>query len=97
MSSVIFDTLRFTRRLKDAGVPEQQAEAEAEAIRQAFSEVLDSQVATRADIHGLGADIHTLKADIHRLEAEQRLMKWMLGFNLAFTLAMFWKMFIAQA
>ena len=90
MSSVIFDTLRFTRRLKDAGVPEQQAEAEAEAIRQAFSEVLDSQVATRADIH-------RLEANIHRLEAEQRLMKWMLGFNLAFTLAMFWKMFIAQA
>lgn len=45
-----FDTLKFARRLKEAGVPEKQAEAEADAIREAFAEALDNQVATKSDI-----------------------------------------------
>ena len=65
MSITTFGTLKFARRLKDAGVPEKQAEAEAEAIREAFSEALDTQVAT--------------KADIARLEKELLIIKWMLG------------------
>ena len=83
MSAVTFDTLKFTRRLKDAGVPEQQAEAQSEAIQEAFDQALDTQVATRLDVVRLEG----------KFDSEIRLIKWMLGFNLAFTLVIFWKMF----
>ena len=41
-----FDTLSYARRLKDAGVDESQAEAHAEAVRDAITQ----GVATKADI-----------------------------------------------
>lgn len=65
MSITTFDTLKFAKRLKGAGVPDKQAEAEAEAIREAFSEALDTQVAT--------------KADIARLDRRLDLISWMIG------------------
>ena len=56
-----FDTLSYARRLKDAGVDEKQAEAHAEAVRDAITQ----GVATKADLDkGLAA----LKADITRIE-----------------------------
>ena len=56
-----FDTLAYARRLKAAGVDEAQAEAHAEAVRDAITE----GVATKADLdRGLAA----LKADVIRLE-----------------------------
>ena len=33
MSAVAFDTLKYSKCLKDAGVPEKQAEVEAEACK----------------------------------------------------------------
>ena len=36
MSALVFDTLKFTRRLMEAGVPKQQAEVQAEAMAEAF-------------------------------------------------------------
>ena len=79
MSITTFDTLKFARRLKDAGVPEKQAEAEAEAIREAFAEALDTQVAT--------------KADIARLERELLIVKWMIGLVIAVNVLPFLKSF----
>ena len=32
MVAIAFDTLKYSKRLKDAGVPDKQAEAEAEAL-----------------------------------------------------------------
>lgn len=53
----VFDTLTYTRRLKDAGI----AEAHAEALRAAFNE----GVATRADIArletGLDANMRAMQ------------------------------------
>ena len=49
MSTLTFDTLKFANRLKIAGVPAIQAEAEAEAL----SEVLETnlgELATKADL-----------------------------------------------
>ena len=67
-----FDTLSYARRLKAAGVDEAQAEAHAEAVRDAVTE----GVATKDDLdRGLAAakvDLDTglsdLKADVVRLE-----------------------------
>ncbi len=46
MSAVAFDTLRFARRLKEAGVPEKQAEAQAEVMAETFVYNMDSLVTT---------------------------------------------------
>jgi hypothetical protein len=36
MTSIAFDTLKFANRLKTAGVPSEQAEAEAQALSEAL-------------------------------------------------------------
>jgi len=87
-----FDTLRYAKRLKEADVPEKQAEAQAEALR----EVLADQSATQAQASAhivAESDTKTEKA-VLRLEGkidllEQRsqarfvLLQWMLGITLA--------------
>jgi RecB family exonuclease len=74
--SAAFDTLRFARRLREAGFSEPQAEAMAEAFRDASTEAL----ATKHDMELLRAD---LGARIDRVETkltgELTLVKWMLG------------------
>jgi hypothetical protein len=63
-----FDTLSYARRLKQAGVPDAQAEAMADATR----ELLDSEFATKADVAGLKSDIALLRNDMAAVE--QRIM-----------------------
>jgi hypothetical protein len=46
MSAIGFDTLKFARKLKEAGVPNEQAEAQAEVLGEAFLYNLD-QIVTR--------------------------------------------------
>ena len=55
-----FDTLVYARRLKEAGVDDAQAEAHAEAMRDAITE----SVATKADIARLEAKIDTKHTDL---------------------------------
>lgn len=44
MAALAFDTLRFARRLVAAGVPKQQAEAQAELMAEAFVYNMDALV-----------------------------------------------------
>lgn len=44
MAAIAFDTLKYARRLKEAGVPEQQAEVQAEVMAEAFVFNMDSLV-----------------------------------------------------
>ncbi len=44
MSALAFDSLKFARRLKEAGVPEQQAEAQAEVMAETFGFYVDNLV-----------------------------------------------------
>ncbi len=60
MASVTFDTLKFVEKLEKAGVPRDQAAAIAEAQKDAFSEVMDSQLVSKSDL----------------MEMENRLIKW---------------------
>ncbi len=46
MSAIGFDTLKFARKMKEAGVPEKQAEAHAEVLGEAFLYNLD-EIVTR--------------------------------------------------
>ncbi len=64
MSQVAFDTLKFTETLKQAGVPEQHAKAEAVAIQGALGEALNTQVATKEDIQKLKDDMQAFKDEV---------------------------------
>lgn len=86
-TAVLFNTLKFVRRLQEAGVSEKQAEAMSAAQLEVFSEVLDSTVATKGDVNDLK---NVLKTDIKELESnmekrfavvdgELKLIKWMLA------------------
>lgn len=50
MTAITFDTLRFVRKLKEAGFEEKQAEAVADAFRGAQAE---TETATRHDLKEL--------------------------------------------
>ena len=65
MPAVAFDTLRFTKRLLDAGVALELASATAEAFKEASSE---ADLATHRDIELLQGDIEQVKVSIERLE-----------------------------
>lgn len=68
MTTISFDTLKFANRLKAAGVPPQQAEAEAEALAEVMAEAVKaSDLTTKADLH----------------ESEMRIVKWVIGMALA--------------
>jgi hypothetical protein len=54
MTTVAFDTLKFSKRLKEAGFTESQAEALAEAIKDASGE---AELATKADVAEVKRDI----------------------------------------
>ncbi|TAN53421.1 MAG: DUF1640 domain-containing protein [Methylococcaceae bacterium] len=73
MAAITFDTLKFANTLKDAGVPDKQAEAEAKAL----SEVLEvnlKDLTTKDDLKLLEAN---LKRDIAETKAE--LIRWVVG------------------
>ena len=79
MSSLIFDTHKFIRRLKESGIEEKQAEAIVEAFQEAQNEM---QPVTRdyfdfklkAEIEGVRKEIETAKFDT---------IKWVAGLLIA--------------
>lgn len=73
MAATAIDTLRFARKLNQAGLPDEQAEAVAAALGEGLTEHL----ATKADLRLPKADVVPLK--------------WMVGFNLAFSAAILWR------
>ena len=62
MTTITFDTHKFIRTLKEAGVPESQAEAISEAVKEAQGE---ADLATKRDIDDVRRDMR---------EMEQRLI-----------------------
>ncbi len=60
MSALAFDTLKFAKRLKEAGFTEQQAEA----LAHAEAELIEQNLATKRDIADLKRDIKELEVKI---------------------------------
>ncbi len=58
MTSITFDTHKFIRKLKEAGLPESQAEAIADAFKEAQGE---AELATRRDIEDLRRDMREME------------------------------------
>ena len=72
MATLTFDTLAYSKKLKAAGVPEEQAEIQAET----FAEIIEERLATKQDIVMLQRDIKelevSLKRDMKELELRLR-------------------------
>ena len=79
--TITFDTLAYVKKLKAAGVPEKQAEVQAET----FAEIIEDRIATKHDILLLKQDLKelelTLKRDISNIKAE--IIKWVAGMLVA--------------
>jgi len=72
MSSAGFDTLRFSRGLREVGVPEQQADRQAELMAEAFSTFADELV-TRDYF----SEVLDARLTQHGAELEQRIVEKM--------------------
>ena len=57
-NTIAFDTLAYTKKLKAAGVPENQAEVQAEAL----AEIVQSRLATKQDVIDIRKDIKELES-----------------------------------
>lgn len=80
MAAITFDTLKFTKRLKEAGFPEAQAEALVDAVLGATSE---AELVTKKD----------LQIELAPLKMDLTLIKWMLGLLLGGVVALLLKAF----
>ncbi|MCX7093880.1 MAG: DUF1640 domain-containing protein [Methylobacter sp.] len=82
MTAITFDTYKFIRTLKAAGVPEGQAEAFSEAFKEAQGE---AELATQHDITDVRRDIRELeqrlesKIDKVTSDLKVDLIKWVTG------------------
>ena len=56
-TTLAFDTLAYSKKLKAAGVPEKQAEVQAEA----FAEIIDERLASKQDVLMLQRDMKELE------------------------------------
>jgi len=64
VATVTFDTLEYANTLKEAAVPDEQAEAQAKALRRAFEVALSErsdELATKHDINLLRKDMEALE------------------------------------
>jgi DNA-binding transcriptional MerR regulator len=101
------DTLKFARKLQEAGMSPKQAEAQAEAIQEA----LEGAAVTKADLADHRAELRTelaelrdeiaelrteMRTDITELRGKLALLYWMLGFNLALTASVLAKLLIVR-
>jgi DNA-binding transcriptional MerR regulator len=99
MATVTFDTLKFVKTLKEAGVPESQAEAFSTAVQESHeaadlatkADLLEYESVIRGDLekletglrHEMGDLRHEIKALELRIHGEMLLLKWMLGLLIA--------------
>ncbi len=72
MTTITFDTLKFTQRLEQAGIPHDQAIAMVEAQKESLSEIMEAHLATKMDVQEV-----KFKQIEH--DGQFTLIKWMLG------------------
>ncbi len=84
MSTITFDSLKLSDRLKTAGFSSEQAETVVRVIAEAQDELV-----TRKD---LDAALSPLKTDLAVLKTEITQIKWMLGFVIGGVIAVLAKL-----
>ena len=86
MTTLTFDTLGYSMKLREAGIDEKQADAQALALASVLKET-SGDLATRQDILLLKQDMERMN---DKVQSQFNLLKWMIGFNLALTAAGIW-------
>ena len=86
MAAITFDTLKFANKLKSAGVPDKQAEAEAEALSEAL-EVNLKELVTKEYIDA------KFQQELAPLRTDLAVLKWMMGLMLAGVISLVLKAF----
>jgi len=85
MAAMGFDTLKFARKLKAAGVPERQAEAQAEIMAEAFLLNMDALV-TKDYLDARFAEQQArMDTRFAEVDGKFRLVMWMLAVVMAST------------
>jgi hypothetical protein len=72
MTTITFDTLKFTQHLERAGISHEQAVAFAEAQKESLSVLMEGQSVGKTDIQTLRSDIQAIRGDIGELRHELR-------------------------
>jgi hypothetical protein len=83
------DTLEYAKELQAAGVTAQQAEAHARALKKAVDAGLITKPDLEAAVQRLEGRIDIIKTEF---AGKFTLPNWMVGFNLAATLTVLWKL-----
>jgi len=90
MTAITFDTLAYVKTLREAGFEERQAEAQAAALATVLKSGI-GDLATKDDLTRLESKLESrLNLLEERSEGRFRLLQWMLGFNLAISVALLW-------
>ena len=86
MVSMAFDTLKYTKKLEEAGFTRSQAEAQVYVQREAMAEMLEVETKTHVTNETLQRELSPIKTDI-------AVLKWMMGFIVAGVTALVLKAF----
>jgi hypothetical protein len=97
----MLDTLKYAKRLQEAGFTATQAEAQAQALWEA----IEDTVATKQDIALVRQEIALVRQEmsegetrmdgrLKEVDGRLRLHNWMIGFNLAISAAILLKLFL---
>jgi len=65
--AITFNTLAFAKKLKAAGVPPDQAEAQAEVFSEVLGESASTVLATKNDIGDVKTEINNLKVEMYKI------------------------------
>lgn len=77
-SAITFDTLAYVKKLRSAGVPEKQAEIQAET----FAEILEERVATKQDLKALELRLKQ-ELNLGLANTKTEIIKWVAGMLVA--------------
>ena len=91
MTTTTFDTLSYFEKLKAAGVPDEQAKVQAEAMRQQveaqrialqtaldkYDEASRKELATKGDVQDVRLEIEKVRAEVEKVKYD--LLKWQIG------------------
>ena len=90
MTAITFDTLAYVKTLRDAGIEERQAEAQAAALATVLKSGI-GDLATKDDLARLESKLESrLNLLEERSDGRFKLLQWMLAFNLAISVALLW-------
>lgn len=82
--------MAYVKTLRDAGIEERQAEAQATALATVLKTGI-GDLATKEDLNRLESKMESrLNLLEERTEGRFKLLQWMLAFNLAISVALLW-------